>query len=123
MLNFLSYKYELKHFYTPQELSNYLFGFKFIHILNKTSNAEIVYTFERNPEEYFNYLEKLNENCHLESPYARYIISKLGKTDSIRILLEDRKNLRVNLRILYQKGLIDGTEYYRRINEFEDKII
>jgi hypothetical protein len=38
-------------------------------------------------------------------------------------LLEQRKDLRTSLRIQYQKGLIDGNEYYSRVNDFEDSII
>lgn len=31
--------------------------------------------------------------------------------------------MRINLRSMYQKGLIDGNAYYAKINETEDKII
>jgi hypothetical protein len=77
----------------------------------------------RDPKEYFNYLEELHEKSYLESPYAQYIISKLGRTDRIRQLLEQRKDLRTSLRIQYQKGLIDGNEYYAQVTSFEDSII
>lgn len=43
---------------------------------------------KRDPQCYFDYLEQLHEKNYLESPYAQYIISKLGRTDRIRQLLE-----------------------------------
>jgi hypothetical protein len=123
IINLQNFKHELKTFSSPKKIVDYIFGFKFINELHHRSPEKETLVLTRNAEEYFNYLEELNDKSYLESPYAKYIISKLGKSDRIRFLLEERKILRVNLRILYQKGLIDGSEYYAKVNEFEDQII
>jgi type I restriction-modification system DNA methylase subunit len=118
-----NFKHELKTFYSPAKLVDYIFGFKFIDDLGTRVPEKERFVLHRDPEEYFNYLEQLHAKSYLESPYAQYIISKLGRTDRIRQLLEQRKDLRTSLRIQYQKGLIDGNEYYSRVNAFEDSII
>ncbi len=123
IMNLQNFKHELKTFFTPQQLVDYIFGFKFVGDLGLPAADKEKLLLRRDAQEYFNYLEHLNEKSYLESPYAQYIISKLGRTDRIRQLLEERKNLRTSLRIQYQKGMIDGNEYYNRINEFEDSII
>lgn len=123
IMNLQSFKHELKTFFTPQQLVDYIFGFKFVGELGLPAAGKTKLLLRRDAKEYFNYLEQLNEKSYLESPYVQYIISKLGRTDRIRQLLEERKNLRISLRIQYQKGLIDGNEYYSRVNAFEDSII
>ena len=70
---------------------------------------------KRDPEEYFAYWEEVEEKAYLDSPYTRYILGKLGRTDRARMLLEGRKEKRVQLRALYQKGLLNGEAYYEEM--------
>ena len=118
-----NFKHELKAYYSPRALVDYIFGFKFVGDLHKRSPEKEALVLQRDPEEHFNYLEQLSERTYLDSPYAQYILGKLGRTDRIRQLLEDRKALRASLRVLYQKGLLDGKEYFARVSDFEDRII
>jgi len=57
---------------------------------------------KRDAQKYFDYLEKIHEQAYLDSPYARYVLQHLSKTDRIRVLLDERKNLRIKQRRLYQ---------------------
>jgi hypothetical protein len=86
-VNLQTFKHELKTTFTPKTIVDYILGFKFATGLNKGSSDSSKILLNRNPEEYFNYLEELHERSYLESPYAKYIIEKLSKTDKIRHLL------------------------------------
>ena len=78
---------------------------------------------KRDAESYLAYWEELEEKTYLDSPYTRYILNKLGRTDQVRYLLEARKEQRVELRIKYQKGMINGESYYQDMEKIDQEII
>jgi hypothetical protein len=55
-MNLQNFKHELKMTLGPNELLNYIFGFKFIFELNKKGSDRNVHLLKRDPLEYFNYL-------------------------------------------------------------------
>ena len=120
IINLQTFKHELKTTFSQEKLLDFIFGFKCVLAIKISSENRTSMILNRNSQAYFNYLEEVNEQAYLESPYAKYILAKLTSTDKIKQLLESRKNLRVSQRILYQKGAISSETYYQRISALED---
>jgi hypothetical protein len=89
IINLQTFKHELKTTLSEQQLLEFIFRFKFVLDMRSGNNENrSSMLLHRDPQGYFNYLEELNERAYIESPYVKYIIGKLSKTDRIRQLFD-----------------------------------
>lgn len=56
IINLQNFKHEIKTFYSPKKIIEYIFSFKFIHELHNRTPDKNKLLLTRNPEDYFNYL-------------------------------------------------------------------
>lgn len=60
IINLQNFKHELKTTFNSKSIVDYIFGFKFILDIKKDEVDSSKAPLQRDPEEYFNYLEELH---------------------------------------------------------------
>lgn len=60
IINLQNFKHELKTTFNAKSIVEYIFGFKFIQDIKKDQVDSSKVLLNRDPEEYFNYLEELH---------------------------------------------------------------